>query len=102
MPTQRLGRLGVVVDSVPLVLPMQFVMDGDTVVFQVNQGAKVLHARLNSVSFEVDHVDWEKGEGWSVLLQGFGAEITGAIDEQSDELRSLNINTWAPRSPTGG
>lgn len=96
MATQRLGRLGVVVDGVPLVLPMQFVMDGDTVVFQTNQGAKVLHAPLTSVSFEVDHVDWEKGEGWSVLLQGFGADITDAIDEQSEELRSLHVNTWAP------
>ena len=71
MATQRLGRLGVVVDGVPLVLPMQFVMDGETVVFQTNQGAKVFHAPLASVSFEVDHVDWEKGEGWSVLLQGY-------------------------------
>ena len=96
MATQRLGRLGVVVDGVPLVLPMQFVMDGDTVVFQTNQGAKVLHAPLTSVSFEVDHVDWEKGVGWSVLLQGFGADITDAVDEQSEELRSLNVNTWAP------
>ncbi len=96
MATQRLGRLGVVVDGVPLVLPMQFVMDGETVVFQTNQGAKVLYAPLASVSFEVDHVDWEKGEGWSVLLQGYGADITSALDEQSEELRSLSINSWAP------
>jgi nitroimidazol reductase NimA-like FMN-containing flavoprotein (pyridoxamine 5'-phosphate oxidase superfamily) len=96
MATQRIGRLGVVVDGVPLVLPMQFAMDGETVVFQTNQGAKVLHAPLTSVSFEVDHVDWEKGVGWSVLLQGYGADITSAIDGRSEELRSLAVDSWAP------
>jgi nitroimidazol reductase NimA-like FMN-containing flavoprotein (pyridoxamine 5'-phosphate oxidase superfamily) len=96
MATQRLGRLGVVVDGIPLVLPMQFVMDGETVVFQTNQGAKVFHAPLNPVSFEVDHVDWEQGVGWSVLVQGFGADITSAIDERSEELRSLSVHSWAP------
>ena len=69
MSTQRLGRLGVVVDGAPLVLPMGFVLDGETVVLQTNQGAKTLHTPLTSVSFEVDHVDWDQGVGWSVLIQ---------------------------------
>ena len=76
MATQRLGRLGVVVDEVPLVFPMQFALDGETVVLQTNQGTKVFHAPLTSVSFEVDHVDWEQGVGWSVLVQGFGEDIS--------------------------
>ncbi len=96
MATQRLGRLGVVVDGVPLVLPMRFAMEGETVVLQTNQGAKVLHAPLTSVSFEVDHVDWEKGEGWSVLVQGIGEDISAAIDERSEALRSLAVDSWAP------
>jgi nitroimidazol reductase NimA-like FMN-containing flavoprotein (pyridoxamine 5'-phosphate oxidase superfamily) len=96
MATQRLGRLGVVVDGVPLVLPMQFVMDGETVVLQTNPGAKTLNVPLHSVSFEVDHVDWEQGVGWSVLLQGYGAEITTALDERSESLRSLTVHSWAP------
>jgi uncharacterized protein len=96
MATQRLGRLGVAVDGVPLVLPMQFVLDGETVVFQTNQGAKVLHVPLSSVSFEVDDVDWEKGVGWSVLVQGYGADITSSIDEASEALRGLTIHSWAP------
>jgi len=96
MATQRLGRLGVVVDGVPLVLPMQFAMEGETVVLQTNQGAKTLNAPLTSVSFEVDHVDWDKGVGWSVLLQGYGADISSALDERSEALRSLTVQSWAP------
>lgn len=96
MATQRLGRLGVVVDGVPLVLPMRFAMEGDTVVLQTNQGAKVFHAPMASVSFEVDHVDWEKGLGWSVLVQGIGEDISTALDERSEALRSLTVHSWAP------
>ena len=96
LATQRLGRLGVVVDGVPLVLPMRFILDGDTVVLQTNQGAKVLHGPMASVSFEVDHVDWEKGVGWSVLVQGIGEDISSAIDERSEALRSLTVHSWAP------
>ena len=96
MATQRLGRLGVVVDGVPLVLPMQFVMDGETIVLRTNPGAKTLNVPLNEVSFEVDHVDWDQGVGWSVLLQGYGAEITTALDRRSESLRTLTVHSWAP------
>jgi nitroimidazol reductase NimA-like FMN-containing flavoprotein (pyridoxamine 5'-phosphate oxidase superfamily) len=96
MATQRLGRLGVVVEGVPIVLPMQFAMDGETVVLQTNQGGKTLNVPLSSVSFEVDHVDWDEGVGWSVLLQGYGADISSALDQRSEALRSLTIQSWAP------
>jgi len=96
MSTQRLGRLGVMVDGVPLVLPMQFLLDGETVVLQTNQGAKALHAPLTSVSFEVDQVDWDQGVGWSVIIQGLGEDISTAIDERSEALRSLAVHSWAP------
>jgi len=96
LATQRLGRLGVIVDGVPLVLPMQFALDGETIVLRTNDGAKTLHAPLSSVSFEVDGVDWDAGHGWSVLVKGFGADISTSIDERSEVLRSLNVRTWAP------
>jgi hypothetical protein len=96
MSTQRIGRLGVVVNGVPLVLPMGFALDGQTVVLQTNQGAKALHAPLTSVSFEVDHVDLERGVGWSVLVQGLGEDISSAIDERSKALRALVVHSWAP------
>jgi uncharacterized protein len=96
LSTQRLGRLGVVVDGVPLVLPMGFVLDGETVVLQTNKGTKTLHAPLTSVTFEVDHVDWEQQVGWSVLVQGVGEDISTAIDERSEALRSLAAHSWAP------
>jgi hypothetical protein len=75
---------------------MQFALNGETVVLQTNQGAKSLHAPLTSVSFEVDHVDWEQGVGWSVLIQGLGEDISTAIDEHSEALRSLAVHSWAP------
>jgi uncharacterized protein len=96
MATERLGRLGVVVDGVPLVIPMQFVLDGETVVLLTNKGAKTLHVPLTTVSFAVDCVDWDNGVGWSVLIQGLGEDISTSIDEQSEHLRSLVTHSWAP------
>jgi hypothetical protein len=48
------------------------------------------------VSFEVDRVDWEQGDGWSVLIQGTGEDISTAIDERSETRRSLAVHSWAP------
>ena len=96
LASERLGRLGVVVDGVPLVLPMQFVLDHETVVLQTNSGAKMLHVPLSAVSFEVDHVDWEEGVGWSVLVQGTGEDISTALDPRSEALRALSVHSWAP------
>jgi hypothetical protein len=44
----------------------------------------------------VDDVDLERGTGWSVLVQGVGQEITGAIDAWSERLRALALEPWAP------
>jgi hypothetical protein len=94
---ERLGRLGVLVDGVPLVLPMQFALDGEDIVLRTNAGAKFNEAPLSAVSFEVDHVDWEKKEGWSVLVKGVAQDISTAIDTLSVRFRSLGLDTWAPQ-----
>jgi nitroimidazol reductase NimA-like FMN-containing flavoprotein (pyridoxamine 5'-phosphate oxidase superfamily) len=96
MATQRVGRLGVVVDGFPLVLPMHFALDGDTVVMQTNEGAKYLSAPLTAVSFEVDQVDLEEGVGWSVLVSGYAEDISSTIDARSEHLRRLATHSWAP------
>jgi uncharacterized protein len=96
LAAQRLGRLGVVGDGVPLVLPMQFALDAETVVLRSNPGSKMLHVPLQAVSFEVDEVDWDRREGWSVLVQGIGEDISSSIDPRSEALRTLIVQTWAP------
>jgi uncharacterized protein len=91
---ETFGRLGVVLDNYPVILPMQFALDGDRVVMRTNPGSKFHFAPLTHVSFEVDHADVDREEGWSVLVQGVAEDITNAIDELSEHARSLTVQTW--------
>ena len=89
------GRLGVMVDGYPVVLPMQYALDGERVVLRTNPGSKFSQAPLANVSFEIDHVDLERETGWSVLVQGVAEDITNAIDTLSVQARELTVDTWA-------
>ena len=57
------------VDGPPFVAPVNFVIDGTTIVFRSNPGEK-LDALDERVSFQVDGFDHQHRTGWSVLLKG--------------------------------
>src|SRR4051794_10581978 len=52
--TREVGRLGVNADGFPQVLPMNYAVDGDTVVVRSRPGAKLRSADGQPVSFEID------------------------------------------------
>ena len=89
------GRVAVVVNGVPEIVPVNYaVVDGD-VVFRSGTGSK-LHAALASqpVSFEVDHIDETTRTGWSVLLSGTSYVVTDA--EEQARIEALDLDAWAP------
>ena len=89
------GRVAVVVNGVPEVVPVNYaLLDGD-VVFRSGSGTK-LHAALASqpVSFEVDRIDEATRTGWSVLLSGTSSVITDPIDRK--RVDELGLEAWAP------
>lgn len=65
------GRLGFIVERRPIILPVNFVMDDDSVVFCTADGTK-LNAVIEGadVAFEVDESVPLHHSGWSVLVQG--------------------------------
>jgi nitroimidazol reductase NimA-like FMN-containing flavoprotein (pyridoxamine 5'-phosphate oxidase superfamily) len=86
-----IGRLAVAVpDSPPLVVPVNYVLDGDVVVFRSDAGSKLSALRQHPVSFQLDSIDPLHRTGWSVLIQGIAYEAT------SHEIAHLNISPWAP------
>jgi nitroimidazol reductase NimA-like FMN-containing flavoprotein (pyridoxamine 5'-phosphate oxidase superfamily) len=93
---ETLGRLAVVVDDAPLIFPVNYALGEDRIVFRTDPGTKLEAAMLRRVAFEVDAMDPGAGTGWSVVVQGTGAVITGAIDERSVELRALPVLPIAP------
>jgi nitroimidazol reductase NimA-like FMN-containing flavoprotein (pyridoxamine 5'-phosphate oxidase superfamily) len=85
------GRLGVSIpDRAPSIVPVNFVMDNDTVVFRTAKGEKYDHLVGHPVSLEVDRFDWYRRIGWSVLVQGVAEECTEA------EVAGLELSPWAP------
>lgn len=91
-----LGRLAALVDGRPVVFPVNYTVDRDTVVFRTDPGTKLAGAGFGRVAFEIDGTDPERRTGWSVIVQGVGTEITEALDLRSDALRNLDLQPWAP------
>ena len=91
------GRLVVVEDHVPLVFPVNYVLDGDAVVIRTGTGTKLYGATRSLVSFEVDDLDRGRRAGWSVVITGVAQEITD-VDRPDlvDRLRRVAIEPWAP------
>ena len=84
------GRIAVALPGEPpLVVPVNYVLDGEVVVFRSEPGSKVHAARKQPVSFEVDYVDPFHQTGWSVLVQGAAYEATAR------EVRNLWVVPWA-------
>lgn len=93
--SQVLGRVAVAdFNAPPLVVPVNYVLDGESVVFRTDYGSKFRLAVLAEapVSFEIDGVDPGRRSGWSVLLQGMATELA---EEEVDRLQ-LQPAPWAP------
>jgi nitroimidazol reductase NimA-like FMN-containing flavoprotein (pyridoxamine 5'-phosphate oxidase superfamily) len=74
----------------PLVVPVNFVLDGSVVVFRTAGGGKVDGLRSGPISFQVDGIDPFHRTGWSVLVEGVAYEATRW------EVRHLDLSPWAP------
>ena len=93
LATRPIGRVAVAEPgSPPLVVPVNFLLDGEAVVFRSDYGTKFRLMALaeQAVSFEVDDVDVGRPSGWSVLVQGQAYEATPW------ETTHLRLRPWAP------
>jgi hypothetical protein len=95
LATQSVGRIAVVSNGQPLIFPVNYVLEGRTVAFRTDPGTKLDAATLGKVAFEIDSVDDERHEGWSVTVQGIGREITDAWDSWSQRLTARHLEPWA-------
>jgi uncharacterized protein len=96
LATGTVARVGLLVNGRPEVLPVNYAIDGDRILFRTSEGSVLNQASLAVVAVEVDHVDQDTHAGWSVLVQGVARDIGDAIDGTSERLRRLTLVTWAP------
>ena len=89
------GRLAVVEGGSPLIFPINYVLDGETVVFRSAGGTKVDAARRASAAFEIDGIDRARRCGWSVVASGPLEEVTKFDGRTLERLRQLPVDPWA-------
>lgn len=95
LSTVAVGRVAWAASSgVVVVLPVNFLLDAETIVFSTGPGDKLAAVRAGKpLTFEVDDVERATRTGWSVLVTG-----TADIVEDPDQIRRIeqHLDTWAP------
>ncbi|MFF4507352.1 pyridoxamine 5'-phosphate oxidase family protein [Streptomyces sp. NPDC001401] len=94
LSTHGVGRVAVSTPDGPAVMPVNYEVVDDTIVFRTAPGSAPAAAVGADVAFEVDHVDEAMSRGWSVLAVGPARVVT-----DPDEVRRLagraHTEPWA-------
>lgn len=96
LEAEDVGRLAVLQGHAPAIFPVNYVLDGDTIVFRSGPGTKVVHGPRSLAAFEIDHLDRTHRRGWSVVATGT-LEVVGRRDDPGvpAHLRHLPVMPWA-------
>lgn len=97
LSSRRVGRLGVIAEHYPLILPVNYALDRGVIIIRSRPGMKLTNADHANVTFQVDDFDTTTRTGWSVLVRGQAEELT---DRHSEEIRerteSSPLQPWVP------
>ena len=95
---KQVGRLSVTMRALPTVLPVNYVVDGDAILFRTGQGTKMQAATRNAVvAFEVDEIDESTRTGWSVVVIGTATPVTDP--DEIARVSALPLETWVIDAP---
>jgi nitroimidazol reductase NimA-like FMN-containing flavoprotein (pyridoxamine 5'-phosphate oxidase superfamily) len=96
--TLTVGRVGLSIEALPVVLPVNFVVADDAIVFRTSPGSKLDDATRDMVvAFQGDHIDADAQSGWSVLVTGVASEVRDPAEIAA--LRRLELGSWVPGDP---
>lgn len=89
------GRVAFNTASGPLIHPVNYMLDNDTIVIRTSPHARLAENAVGPMAFEVDDLESTLGVGWSVLVVGTSAPV----DETEESIRfrgSGRLQPWAP------
>lgn len=91
LATAAFGRLAVITNGLPEIFPLNYALDGHTLVFRTRVGSKLNDLVMyNTVVFEAD--GWDGSEGWSVIVHGEARVIDG--DAELEQASGLLHIPW--------
>jgi nitroimidazol reductase NimA-like FMN-containing flavoprotein (pyridoxamine 5'-phosphate oxidase superfamily) len=89
-----IGRVGITSGALPVVLPVNFVLDGEQIIIRTVRGSKHDAAVHNTVvAFEADKIDPLDHTGWSVVVTGTSREVTDPAEYE--RVARLPLRRWA-------
>ncbi|MDY0910152.1 pyridoxamine 5'-phosphate oxidase family protein [Microbacterium sp. CFBP9034] len=89
----ELGRLATSVEGEPDIFPVNYVVDGPSVLFRTAPGSKLTELSANPrVAFEVDQYD--DTDAASVVLKGTAKLLQ--VQEEIDAADALGLAPWTP------
>jgi hypothetical protein len=89
LAVNSVGRIAVIGrDDMPFVVPVNYQLDGENVVFRTDPGTKLDGLKRHPVAFQIDAVDPVQRVGWSVLVQGVAHEAS------PEEVESAAVDPW--------
>ncbi len=90
----RIGRLAVEVGSQPDIFPVNYILEDRQIVVRTAEGTKLAAALMGQlVAFEIDEIDDDAREGWSVVVHGTASESQTLPSVLHDE--ELELEPWA-------
>ncbi|MET0902582.1 MAG: pyridoxamine 5'-phosphate oxidase family protein [Acidimicrobiales bacterium] len=91
----EIGRLAVVADGGPLILPVNYRVDGESIVFRTDPGLKLDQGLRSHACFEIDCFDRANRSGWSVVVVGRLEEVTHYESKTWGRIHELPVDPWA-------
>lgn len=89
------GRAAICTPTGPYVVPVNYAVQGDTVVFRTTPYSVLgTYGWAGEMAFEVDHIDAERSEGWSVLAVGRG-EMVEDVEDLEEVRWAKDPHPWA-------
>lgn len=92
---EEVGRVALADWDTPLIFPVNFCLDGETIVFRTDPGTKLTRGFSARASFEVDAIDRLRRSGWSVVVVGRLEEVTEDGSGALARLQTLPVTPWA-------
>ena len=89
------GRLAVVTRGAAEIFPVNYVLDGETIVFRTDAGTKLDASGRARAAFEIDRIDRDHRTGWSVVASGRLEEVTRFDSRTLERVRRLPVDPWA-------
>ena len=93
LAAKKVGRLAFLHEGAPMIMPMNFTLVGERIVFRTLAYGLAARAVTTPVAFEVDDIDDFLEAGWSVVVTGTAELLT---EEELGRLRGGDApDPWA-------